>query len=169
MDKARSYEWGKAAIREWIFSNFNEDAKILDVGAGCGTYYWILHPKYKHIDAVEIYEKNITDYRLDKKYERVFNENITNFLYGDYDLIIFGDIIEHLTVEDAQRVIEYALQHSRTIVVAVPFLLKSGVNENAHEKHIQDDLTPEIISERYPMLQLLHKNNKYGYYIAKNA
>ena len=98
----------------------------------------------------------------------MFNKDIVDFLYGNYDLIIFGDIVEHLTVEDAQKVIKYAIEHSKTIVVAVPFLCSSISNENINETHIQDDLTPQNVLNRYPELQLLFKNNIYGYYIAKN-
>ena len=45
--------------------------------------------------------------------------------------------------------------------------LEVEINENKYEIHLQSDLTPEIMSERYPKLELLIGNEKYGYYIKK--
>jgi hypothetical protein len=41
--------------------------------------------------------------------------------------------------------------------------------DNVYEIHKQPDLTPEIVLERYPMLKLLYKNSKYGYYVKDDA
>ena len=167
MDRATSYRKGKQEIENWIYSNFSPDSSILDVGAGCGTYYNMLHFTYPNIDAVEVYYPNIVDYNLAGKYKNVFNKNIVGFEYEHYDLIIFGDILEHLSVDDAQRVLDYALGKCKNLIVAVPFELQQDANENVYERHVQDDLTPEIVEERYPMLKALFIDNKYGIYIKK--
>ena len=167
MDTARSYSTFKSEIREWICENFERDASILDVGAGSGTYYNLLGDEFRNIDAVEVYAPNIKNYDLRNKYQNVYNENIVGFEYNYYDLIIFGDILEHLTIEDAQKVLNYACDRCKDLIVAVPYLLPQEANENAYEKHIQDDLTPEIMEERYPCLKPLFQNSAYGYYIKK--
>ena len=169
MDTARSYTFFKADVREWICKNFKRDASILDVGAGSGTYYNLLHDEYKNIDAVEVYAPNIENYKLRDKYENVYNDNIVGFEYNFYDLIIFGDIIEHLSIEDAQNVLKYAYDRCNNLIVAVPYTFVQEANENEYEEHIQDDLTPEIMEERYPGLKPLFKNDKYGYYIKKDT
>ena len=52
------------------------------------------------------------------------------------------------------------------MVVAVPYLNPQGVEEgNIYEIHIQDDLTDEIMKERYPYLKNVFKTDYYGYYI----
>ena len=166
-NRAGSYKYFKPEIATWIFKNFKNDATILDVGAGSGTYYNLLGGWYKNMDAVEIYRPNIIDHKLEEKYRNVFNTNIVGFEYDHYNLIIFGDVLEHLTVEDAQKVLEYAFDRCDNLIVALPYLFKSCGNENKYEEHIQFDLTPGNIKERYPMIELLYGNNIYGYYIKR--
>lgn len=163
---AYSYSFYKEEVRDYLKSKFKGNAKVLDVGAGCGTYWNLLHNDFKLIDAVEVYKPNINKYNLKSKYHRVYNINIKDFQYGNYDIIIFGDIIEHLNINDAQNVLKYALNRCKEIIVAVPYELEQDeVDGNIHEIHKQDDLTPEIMKERYPYLKLLYKNDLYGYYV----
>ena len=163
---ATSYKYYKKNVKKYLQSKFTENATILDVGAGEGTYYNLLHDCFKTIHAVEVFKPNIDIYELEKKYEAVFNTDIKDFEYGFYAIIIFGDIIEHLTVEEAQKVLKYAYDRCDEMIVAVPYEMEQGIAEdNVYEIHKQPDLTPENVLERYPMLKLLYKNSKYGYYV----
>lgn len=161
---ATSYNYFKKEIKEYVEKNFDTDITILDVGAGSGTYKKLLD-KYD-MDAVEVFEPNIEKYNLKSMYDNVFNTDIKDFMYAYYDLIIFGDIIEHLDVNEAKTVLKYAYDRCKEMIVAVPYKYKQGiVEDNKYEIHKQDDLTHEIFMERYPLLKLLYKNEHYGYYI----
>lgn len=163
---ATSYKYFKKNVKNYLQSKFTDNATVLDVGAGCGTYYNLLHDYFKVINAVEVFKPNIDNYELEKKYNAVFNADIKDFEYGFYAIIIFGDIIEHLTVEEAQKVLKYAFDRCDEMIVAVPYEMEQGICEdNVYEIHKQPDLTPENVLERYPMLKLLYKNDKYGYYV----
>lgn len=163
---AFSYGFYKEEIKNYLVSKFKGNAKVLDVGAGCGTYWNLLHRYYATIDAVEVYKPNIEKYKLKDKYHKVYNIDITQFKYDKYDIIIFGDIIEHLEIKDAQNVLKYAYNNCKEMIVAVPYQLEQDeVDGNIYEIHKQDDLTDEIIKERYPYLKLLYKNDLYGYYV----
>ena len=165
---ATSYDYFKKDIGEYLKKNFKKSAKVLDVGAGRGTYYNLLGDYFKNMDAVEIFDPNIKKYKLKDKYSLVFNENIVDFKYDFYDIIIFGDIIEHLEVEDAQKVLEYAKDRCREMIVAVPYHYVQGeIEKNVYEIHKQDDLTHLLMQERYPYLELLYGNSVYGYYIKR--
>ena len=165
---AYSYEFYKPEIKEYLKNKFKGNAKILDVGAGCGTYYDLLHDYFRYVDAVEVFKPNIENYNLKQKYHKVYNIDIKDFEYGNYDIIIFGDVIEHLEVEEAQKVLEYAYNRCKEMIVAVPYELEQGIEEdNIYEIHKQADLTDEIMKERYPYLKLLYKNDVYGYYVKK--
>lgn len=165
---AYSYKFYKEEIKEYLVSKFKGNAKVLDVGAGEGTYWNLLHEYYKTIDAVEVFKPNIENYKLKEKYHKVYNIDIKDFKYSNYDIIIFGDIIEHLEVKEAQEVLNYAYTHCKEMIVAVPYELEQGIAEdNIYEIHKQPDLTPKNILERYPMLKLLKKNELYGYYVKK--
>ena len=162
-----SYKIFKPEVKQWVYDNFENDITILDVGIGCGTYWDLLNGKFKNIDGVEVFKPNI-DQLQGKKYKEIFNVDIKDFKYDYYDLVIFGDILEHLTVEDAKVVLDYAFKHSKNVIVAVPYMYKQDeMYGNKYEKHIQPDLTPMNVLERYPQLKLLYGNNLYGYYVKK--
>ena len=163
---ATSYKYFKEDIKDYLKQNFDENATILDVGAGEGTYYNLLHDYFKNMNAVEIFRPNIQKYELEKKYTTVICGNIHGLPYTYYDIIIFGDIIEHLDIKEAQEVLNYAYTRCKEMIVAVPYELEQGICEdNVYEIHKQPDLTPENVLERYPMLKLLYSNDEYGYYV----
>ena len=149
-----SYGYGKREVCGWVLSTFPGDAEILDVGACDGLWRRLL-PQYPDMDAVEAYWPNAL--RLHGTgYRQVFSADIRNFEYDHYDLIIFGDVIEHLPVKDAQAVLQYAWPRCRDMIVAVPWRYKQGeIYGNPYERHIQDDLTPELFAERYPGFEVL--------------
>lgn len=157
-----SYDYGKPEVVAWISGSFPLESSILDVGAGDGKWRYLLR-KYPNMDAVEAYEPNLqwlTGYR------RTFHTDIRDFRYDWYDLIIFGDVLEHLSVKDAQAVLDYAWPRCRDVVIAVPFLYEQGaIYGNQYEVHIQDDLTPELFEERYPGFAVLcDPGHNYRYY-----
>lgn len=162
---ATSHTIYKKEITDYLKERFDENASILDVGAGEGLYLEYLQPYFKNIEAIEIYKPNITRYHLKKRYKKVYNEDIRCFTYDYYDIIIFGDIIEHLEVNEAQKVLEYALDRCQEMIVAVPYLNPQGIEEgNIYEIHKQADLTDKIMRERYPYLKNVYKTSYYGYY-----
>lgn len=166
IDTATSYPFFKEEVKQYLISKFDKDSTILDVGAGSGTYYDLLSDYFTNMDAVEVFKPNIINYELEKKYNKVYNANICDLEYLNYDIIIFGDIIEHLSIEDAQNVLKYAYNHCKEMVVAVPYMCKQDeYGGNVYEIHKQDDLTKENVLERYPMLKLLYADELYGYYV----
>lgn len=131
-----SYPYFKKEIKQWIFDNFNSNATILDVGIGCGTYYDLLCDKFKNIDGVEAFKPNI-DQHNGMRYRHIFNYDIKDFLYDYYDLIIFGDILEHLNVNDAQYVLNYAYDRCKNLIVALPYMYKQdAIYGNKYEEHL---------------------------------
>lgn len=160
-----SLDKGKPETIAWIKDHFPKRATALDVGACNGKWGKLLND-YLSIDAVEIYAPNIIKHKLGDIYRNVYLADIRAFDYGKkYDLIIFGDVLEHMSVEDAQKVLDYAWDRCTDLIVAVPF---QWVNRshygNPYEVHIQDDLTPENVLERYPKLKPLFIFERYGYY-----
>ena len=163
---ATSYAIYKKEITDYLKNKFDKNVKILDVGAGEGTYLPFLQDYFTDIEAVEVFKPNIDNFNLEKRYNKVYNANIIDFKYDYYDIIIFGDVIEHLDKNDAQNVLKYAYNRCKEMVVAVPYISPQGIEENnIYEIHKQDDLTDEIMKERYPYLKNVFKNDKYGYYI----
>ena len=144
-----SYKYGKPEVKWLIAKEIEKGAECLDVGACDGEYFNLLGDLLT-MDAVEVWEPNIERYDLTHKYRMVYHDDIRHLKYGDYDVIIFGDVIEHMSVEDAQKVIEYAKNHSTMVIVAVPYRFKQdAIYGNPYEVHIQDDLTEDLFMQRY--------------------
>ena len=163
-----SYRYFKEEVGEYLKKRYGIEESVLDVGAGEGTYYELLKDHFKNMECVEVFMPNIERYGLEDKYKRVYCTNIKDFKYEYYDLVIFGDVLEHLEVEEAQEVLKYAIEHSRGVLVAVPYMYVQGaICGNKYEEHKQDDLTKENVLERYPSLELLIGNEEYGYYVKK--
>lgn len=166
-----SYQLYKDSIKNWILENVSLDAKILDVGAGCGTYSDLLRGYGYKMDAIEIWEPYIKKYNLKDKYDVVMEMDVLD-VYAptlqNYDMCILGDILEHLNIEDGQRLIKDISKHCKYFIVAIPYQMEQGEHEgNIHETHLQPDLTPKIMEDRYPELGLLYGSEYYGYYINK--
>ena len=166
-----SYPIYKDSVRNWFLQNVPLDTTILDIGAGCGTYSDLIRGYGYKMDAVEIWEPYISQYGLKNKYGWVYEENVLKMpldVLGAYDFYILGDVLEHLSVEDAEWLMNFLKIKGKQYLIAVPYLMFQDEYEgNVHETHLQPDLTPEIMLERYPDLELLYGNNYYGYYTNK--
>jgi len=155
----------KAEIKQHFIDKLDTSIKILDVGAGCGTYAHLLREDF-YIDAIEVFEPNIEKFGLKNLYQNVFLGNILDFDFSNYDYLIFGDIIEHLTFLEAKNLLEKVYHKDKLCMVGVPYLYEQGEYEgNTYEIHQQPDLTKEIFLQRYPQMHLLLGNHEYGYFI----
>lgn len=150
---------GKPAILKYILENVRKDAKILDVGFGSGVYGKLLRAfYYQNIDGVDVYDKNIREMGLDKIYDNILIENILDFDFEYYDLIIMGDVLEHIELESAKKLLSRFIENNKCskIIVSIPYEYEqSELYGNKHEKHLQSEVTAEYMEEHYPYLKLI--------------
>jgi len=142
--------------------------RIIDVGAGCGTYAALLRPMFGgFIDAIEIHKPYIKKFGLKALYDNIFLTDARTFDYREYDYVIMGDILEHLTETDARKLLDKI--RDIPAMVAVPYEMPQGEYEgNKYEIHLQADLTPDIFRARYPEFELGIGDAQYGYYYKHN-
>jgi len=164
-----SYHLGKKEAIDFIIKNTTRESKILDVGPGVGTYSDYLKPLGYNIDGLEIYSGYVDAYNLKEKYKNIYIGDIVNYDVSEYDFVIIGDVLEHLTIDDAKLVIDKC----KACLVAVPYnypqlgvdFIENGYHlVNPHEEHKQPDLTPQIVFQRYPQLSMIWSNDVYGYF-----
>lgn len=141
------------------------DQKILDIGAGWMKYRMLL-AEYT-MDAVEVWQPYVDQHKPSKFYDNVHVMEAVNFRYQQrYGAVIMGDVLEHMSVNDAQAVIRAACENSDLVVVAVPFQMAQHEEEgNPYEIHVQDDLTEELMAERYPELSLRSLDGHKAIYV----
>lgn len=129
--------------------------KTLDVGMGFGTY-GVLIREYldlwdnaneskmyewkRTLDGIEIFEKYITPtHRF--LYDNIYIGDaraIIPTLKKRYNLVIFMDVIEHLTLADGKKLLSNILAISDNVIVSTPRNAKEQGAQygNEHERHI---------------------------------
>lgn len=166
-------------IVQWLKRKFTKDSKILDVGAGDGKWGYVLGEHFDNIDAVEIFEPYIERYDLKKYYKKIFVENFLNLDFDFYDVIIMGDVFEHVTKEEAHGWINKVKDKCSEIIIVVPFGYPQdwdGEYENKWGHHHQPDLSIETMIQDFSELQLRFWTDKpdsagkgkgFGFYTKK--
>lgn len=141
---------------KWIRKTYPDpNIQILDMGCGVGKYGMMLRKYYPNIDGLDIWPDHLS--KIKDLYRNVFIQDINDFMYHThYDIVIFGDVIEHMHIPHAQKAIKTACANSEEVIISVPYLYGQGeLYENKYEIHIQADLHPWNISTRYPEMNLL--------------
>lgn len=126
---------------------------ILDVGVGFGRWGMLFREfleiweggRYdgnwqRRIDGIEIFPGYIKDYHR-YFYNEIYTENALDFVRETemkYDLINFGDVIEHLEKKDGDELIRLAMDKARYVLINIPigkYWAQEGTKENPFEAH----------------------------------
>ena len=145
-------------VLEYVSNKWGPQIKMLDIGAGDGKWARVLGSHIREIDAVEIFEPYIERYNLKELYNKVHLGNFLEYEFDHYDLVVMGDVFEHVTQEDAFNWLTKVREKVLDLIIVVPFEYRQdwdGVYENVYGHHHQPDLTPMNMLERYPMLRLV--------------
>ncbi len=131
---------------------FLPEFRILDIGVGFGKWGFLIRDTFEvmiaqnfdrkdwkiYLTGIEPFKKCITSIQ-----KEVYNEIIQKDVFdamaqlGDYDLIIMGDVIEHIEKERAHHLLEKLLEHSNNIIISTPlgFLSQGAWAGNEKEVH----------------------------------
>lgn len=97
------------------------------------------------IDAVEVWEPYVQKYDLLVRYNVVYLSDIrewTSEQFSEYDAVIFGDVLEHMTKEEAVRVWDTASSATHAaICIPIVFYAQGHLDDNPYEEHIKPDWT----------------------------
>ena len=128
--------------------------RILDVGAGKGTYASELRAiGYEgHITASEIWPAYVELFGLRGLYDDVYVEDVRTRATFDYDLVIMGDVLEHMTKNDATDVWGKVRTQAHHALLAIPVVHFPQGEEygNPFEAHVKDDWTHEEVLDTFP-------------------
>lgn len=126
---------------------------ILDIGVGFGRWGILFREfleiwessKYdgnwdRIIDGVEIFPGYLKEYHK-YFYNNIYIENAATFLCNTnkkYDLINFGDVIEHFEKSEGEELINIAMQKGNFVLINIPIgkhWQQNGTKENPYEAH----------------------------------
>ncbi len=155
---------GKEFFRDWLvhFAKPQGFKTFLDIGCGAGLYGKIIRQVYSKggllLAGVDIFPEYVTRFNLKKIYDIIIIGDIRNFpkeMIPPIDLIITGDVLEHLTKEDAVSVVDKLRSRCRFLWAALPVKIgrpwsvgysqpESEYAVNPAEKHLHDYYGEEI-------------------------
>ncbi|GAB6053634.1 hypothetical protein JCM17960_24540 [Magnetospira thiophila] len=146
--------------------------RILDVGVGCGTYAELLRPYTPgaHWTGLEVWAPYVEKYHLRHLYDALVLADARSVdlqSLGSFDLIVFGDVLEHMEKQEAQALIDRSLAVGRLVLISIPIVrYKQGpIEDNPFERHIKDDWShPEILSS-FPALRCAFVQGAIGVYL----
>lgn len=145
-------------------------SSMLDVGAGAGTYAHVFAQHFPHVErfAVEAWEPYIHEFALKDVYTEVFNHDIRDHRYFNHDIVIFGDVLEHMTKEEALSVWDKVSKQAAYALISIPIVHypQDAVNGNPFEEHVKDDWTHEEVLATFPQIKEFVTSDVVGCYLA---
>lgn len=163
-----SAEIGKPWMLEQII-DINPTGRVIDVGPGAGAYAALLQAAGVHPEetvGVEIFSPYVATYDLESKYDRVIVADVRTWRWESADLVILGDVIEHMEKQDALAVVDYALMHADHVLVSLPVVVweQGSCFGNDHEAHLHHWTDTEFRASFPTFLRASHVEPPIGCY-----
>jgi len=109
---------------------------ILDLGCGWGIWGLLLRIQKGYdekLDGLDVYKPFIDNLNKIKLYDNLFNCDVMDYLksnlFSFYDLVLCGDLIEHLERKDGLKVIE-KLKKSKKVIITTPYITTKKLKKN---------------------------------------
>jgi cyclopropane fatty-acyl-phospholipid synthase-like methyltransferase len=160
--------------KPWTIEKLKEinPRTVLDVGAGSGTYIDIIREHLGsevYVEAVEVWEPYIKEFKLESKYGAVWNRDVREFKVFPYDLVIFGDILEHMTEAEAVELWEKVSQTASYAIISIPIVHYHQGAEfgNPYEVHVEEDWNTERVLQKFKNIVEYAEFPQTGVFVAK--
>lgn len=119
---------------------------VVDVGCGEGTYRKLLGPHFPGArwTGIEVWEPYVDSFGLRTLYDRFILSDARSVEYnrlGPIDLAIFGDMLEHMTKEDAVALVHKVLDIAKMVLISIPVVdyPQDEAGDNPYERHVKED------------------------------
>lgn len=129
--------------------------RLLDVGAGSGTYAELLaatRPRrfLPHMTAIEVYAPYVERFGLRRLYDEVVIGDAREIEFPAVDVVVLGDVLEHMPLAAAVAVWGKARRAASTAVLAslpvVPWP-QGECEGNPHEAHVETWTHERVMAE----------------------
>jgi hypothetical protein len=146
---------GKSWTKERIYALASAGpVSVLDIGPGVGTYAKLLAgPEVSRLTGVEIFEPYVHTYRLRDYYDEIIIGDAREVELPAADVVILGDVAEHMTVDEAQDLWQRCGDAARRAVyLSIPIVHypQGEIEGNPHEHHVVDDWEHDGVLEAFP-------------------
>ena len=162
------------ANKSWTAEKIKEinPRTVLDVGAGAGVYLDIIRKNLDqdvNVVGVEIWEPYIEKFNLKDRYDKIIVKDVRLIDDFDYDLVIFGDVLQHMSEEDAVKLWNKVSKQARAAIIAIPIIqYPQGAHEgNPYEVHVEEDWNPEKVKKAFCSIVESKEFEVTGVYVAR--
>lgn len=162
------------ANKGWVLEKIKEinPRSILDVGTGSGILEEIIRENFGNsiqLDGIEAWEPYISEFNLTERYDNLYNVDAREWDNWDYDLVMFGDVLEHMVESDSSKLWEKVSKQAGNAIITIPIIhYPQGASfGNPYEIHHEDHWDTERILKVFPGI-VEHKEFEItGAYFAK--
>jgi 2-polyprenyl-3-methyl-5-hydroxy-6-metoxy-1,4-benzoquinol methylase len=179
-----SLRGGKPETAEWFRQNQHNITRVLDIGAGSGTYAKLIKQEFDlckdaEWTAVEAWPEYIEKFQLASLYNHVINQDVRTLDWsslGHFSVAIAGDVLEHMTKQQAIDLVNNILQHADTLIVSIPivYMPQDEVDGNPYEVHVKPDWSHDEVMETWaPVIKHFYRKSVKSklavYWLSANA
>ena len=150
---------GKEETAKWFIENRDSIKRVLDIGCGAGAYAKIIKLQKKiciaaEWVAIEAWEPYLEKFELNKLYDRIIVEDARKVNWakiGNFDVAVAGDVLEHMTKDEAVDLVERALENCHTLIISIPIweYPQGAAHGNPYEIHVKEDWSHEEVRETW--------------------
>lgn len=163
--------WASHEGKAWAIARLRtlhpKPVHFLDVGAGAGSWMeavkpWFLDSKWL---AIEAWEPCVKQFHLWERYKFVAQADARHAPFPEVDVVILGDVLEHMNEADSIDVWNKARAAARMAVIASSPIVhypQGHVHGNPFQEHLQEDLTVEKFYANYEGITDHTKNAVVG-------
>jgi hypothetical protein len=145
------------ANKDWIVEKIGqiEPRTILDVGAGAGNLEHYVHSNFGdaiQLDGIEVWKPYIPEFNLLERYDNLFVIDARQWKDWDYDLVMFGDVLEHMSEEEAVVLWNKAARQARHAIITIPIIHypQGAYAGNPYEIHHEEDWNTSRVLAAFP-------------------
>jgi 2-polyprenyl-3-methyl-5-hydroxy-6-metoxy-1,4-benzoquinol methylase len=127
---------------------------VLDVGAGQGVYLNLIRESLgdgPEVSAVEVWQPYIDQFNLKARYDHLYAVDVRDLSSFEYDLVILGDVLEHMTEHDAIDLWDRISKEAKYAIISIPIIHyhQDAINGNPYEVHVDEDWNTERVLKSF--------------------
>ena len=121
------------------------------------------------MDGIEAWEPYVEKFQLKERYNNLFIKDARDHENFDYDIVIFGDVLEHMPEKDAVKLWDKMSKQARYAIISIPIIHhpQGPYEGNPYEVHHEEDWNTDRVLEKFNGI-IEHKEFQVtGTFIAK--
>ena len=142
--------------------------EVVDVGPGVGTYAKLLAgPAVRRMTGLEVWEPYVRTYRLHDYYDEIILGDVREVPIPAADVVILGDVAEHMTAGEARDVWRRCAEAARRAVyLSIPIVHypQHPIEGNPYEVHVVEDWSHEKVLAQFAGIGASWAGQEVGVY-----